>query len=62
MTGTMGGEKISMQGVLDLGDPLKAEMTMTNTKGATTIVRMIGAVIFAEIPAEDRTVWAASAG
>ncbi|MFI6069131.1 hypothetical protein ACIA47_28225 [Micromonospora sp. NPDC051227] len=55
MTGTMGGEKISMQGVLDLGDPLKAEMTMTNVKGAKTTVRMIGAVIFTEIPAEGRT-------
>lgn len=55
MTGTMGGEKISMQGVLDLGDPLKAEMKMTDAKGDTTTVRMIGAVIFAEIPAENRT-------
>ncbi|WP_433267558.1 hypothetical protein ACQPWR_06620 [Micromonospora vinacea] len=55
MTGTMGGEKISMQGFLDLGDPLKAEMRMTDAKGDTTTVRMIGAVIFAEIPAEDRT-------
>ncbi|MFI6780695.1 hypothetical protein [Micromonospora sp. NPDC050276] len=54
MTGTMGGEKISMQGALTLGgDPLKAEMTMTNAKGTTT-VRMIGAVIYAEIPAEGR--------
>ncbi|WP_249037736.1 hypothetical protein [Micromonospora noduli] len=53
MTGTMAGEKISMQGLLDLGDPLKAEMKMTNSKGATT-VRMIGAVIFTEIPAENR--------
>ncbi|MEU1585345.1 hypothetical protein [Micromonospora sp. NPDC005710] len=55
MTGTMGGEKISMQGALDLGDPLKAEMTMTDPKGDKTTVRMIGAVIFAEIPAENRT-------
>ncbi|MCG5465072.1 hypothetical protein MED01_003342 [Micromonospora sp. MED01] len=54
MTGTMGGEKISMQGVLDLGDPLKAEMKMTNKKGVTTL-RMIGAVIFTEMPAEART-------
>ncbi|MBG6067491.1 hypothetical protein [Micromonospora ureilytica] len=53
MTGTMAGEKISVQGLLDLGDPLKAEMKMTNSKGATT-VRMIGAVIFTEIPAENR--------
>ncbi|MET8356153.1 hypothetical protein [Micromonospora sp. NPDC005171] len=59
MTGTMGGQKISMQGVLDLGDPLKAEMTMTDPKGAKTTVRMFGAVIFAEIPAEGR---AASGG
>ncbi|MGC4867246.1 hypothetical protein ACLQ3B_17655 [Micromonospora sp. DT53] len=54
MTGTMVGEKISMHGFLDLGDPLKAEMKMTNSKGATT-VRMIGAVIFTEVPAEGRT-------
>ncbi|WP_433316643.1 hypothetical protein ACQP0U_06435 [Micromonospora sp. CA-269861] len=54
MTGTIGGQKISMQGVLDLGDPLKAEMKMTNAMGAATSVRMIGAVIYAEIPAEGR--------
>ncbi|MBQ1030251.1 hypothetical protein KBX26_09595 [Micromonospora sp. C97] len=54
MTGTMGGEKISMRGVLDLGDPLKADMTMTDAKGTTTTVRMIGAVVFTEIPEEGR--------
>ncbi|MEU1396976.1 hypothetical protein ABZ403_13075 [Micromonospora zamorensis] len=54
MKGTMGGEQVSMQGVLDLGDPPKAEMTMTNPKGTTTTVRMIGAVIFTEVPPEAR--------
>ncbi|MEU4471226.1 hypothetical protein [Micromonospora sp. NPDC023888] len=54
MKGTMGGEKISMQGVLDLGDAAKAEMTMTDPEGTTVTVRMIGAVFFVEIPAEDR--------
>ncbi|MEU8410460.1 hypothetical protein AB0C19_30045 [Micromonospora sp. NPDC048842] len=54
MSGTAGGEKVSMKGVLDLGDPVKAEMTTTDAKGAATIVRMVGAVIYVEIPAEDR--------
>ncbi|WP_433130316.1 hypothetical protein ACQPWW_07045 [Micromonospora sp. CA-240977] len=54
MTGTAGGEKVSMKGVLDLGDPVKADMTTTDEQGASTIVRMIGAVIYVEIPAEDR--------
>lgn len=54
MTGTMGGDNISMQGVLDLGDPVKAEMTTTNPKGTTITVRMIGGMIFTEIPAETR--------
>ncbi|MEK8107661.1 hypothetical protein NKG94_26240 [Micromonospora sp. M12] len=54
MSGTAGGEKISMKGVLDLGDPVKAEMTTTDAKGDATVVRMVGAVIYVEIPAEDR--------
>ncbi|MGC4814139.1 hypothetical protein ACLQ29_26705 [Micromonospora sp. DT228] len=54
MTGTMGGQKISMQGVLDLGDTPKAEMKMTDPEGTTVTVRMIGAVFFVEIPAEGR--------
>jgi hypothetical protein len=54
MTGTAGGQKISMQGALDLGDPVKAEMTMADPDGSKTTVRMVGAVIYVEIPAEDR--------
>ncbi|RLP82689.1 MULTISPECIES: hypothetical protein [unclassified Micromonospora] len=54
MTGTAGGEKISMQGVLDLGDPVKAEMTTAGPGGTPTTVRMIGAVIYVEIPEKDR--------
>ncbi|MFE9189089.1 hypothetical protein ACFYL6_05710 [Micromonospora sp. NPDC007208] len=54
MSGTAGGEKVSMKGVLDLGDPVKAEMTTTDAKGAATVVRMVGVVIYVEIPAEDR--------
>jgi hypothetical protein len=55
MTGTAGGEKVEMRGVLDLGDPVKAEMTTTDPKGDSTVVRMVGAVIYVEIPAEDRS-------
>ncbi|MER7888846.1 hypothetical protein ABTX15_03360 [Micromonospora sp. NPDC094482] len=54
MKGKAGGEQISMQGVLDLGDPVKAEMTTAGPDGAPTTVRMIGAVVYVEIPAEDR--------
>jgi hypothetical protein len=54
MKGTAGGENISMQGVLDLGDPLKAEMKTAGPDGTPTTVRMIGAVVYVEIPAENR--------
>lgn len=54
MTGTAGGEKVEMKGVIDLGDPVKAEMTTKDPKGASTVVRMIGGVVYVEIPAEDR--------
>ncbi|WBB67602.1 LppX_LprAFG lipoprotein [Micromonospora sp. WMMD812] len=54
MQGTAGGQKISVQGVIDLGDPVKAEMTTAGPDGAPTTVRMIGAVIYVEIPAEER--------
>ncbi|MEU8287395.1 hypothetical protein AB0C01_24005 [Micromonospora sp. NPDC048905] len=54
MTGTMSGQQISMQGVLDLGGAPKAEMTVTDPEGTTVAVRMIGTVFFVEIPAEDR--------
>ncbi|MCO1599327.1 hypothetical protein M8C17_29645 [Micromonospora sp. RHAY321] len=54
MKGTAGGEKVSMQGVVDLGSPLKAEMTTADPDGTTTTVRMIGAVVYVEVPAEDR--------
>ncbi|MER7336036.1 MULTISPECIES: hypothetical protein [unclassified Micromonospora] len=54
MQGTAGGEKISVQGVVDLGDPVKAEMTTAGPDGTPTIVRMIGSVVYVEIPAKDR--------
>ncbi|MBQ0989213.1 hypothetical protein [Micromonospora sp. H61] len=54
MLGTAGDEKISMQGVLDPGDPVKAEMTMANSRGTMNTVRMIGAVFYVEMPAESR--------
>ncbi|MEO3777523.1 hypothetical protein ABGB16_11890 [Micromonospora sp. B11E3] len=54
MQGTAGGQKISVQGVVDLGDPVKAEMTTAGPDGTPTTVRMIGTAIYVEIPAEDR--------
>ncbi|NYH45379.1 hypothetical protein HNR22_005106 [Micromonospora jinlongensis] len=54
MTGTAGGEKVEMHGVIDLGDPAKAEMTVKDPKGEPTVVRMVGAVVYVEIPAADR--------
>lgn len=54
MEGTAGGEKVSMQGVMDLGDPVKAEMTTAGPDGTPTTVRMIGGVFYVEIPEEDR--------
>ncbi|MET7667511.1 hypothetical protein [Micromonospora luteifusca] len=54
MTGTAAGQKISMQGVLDLGEPVKAEMTRVDPDGDTTTIRMIGAVVYVEMPATSR--------
>ncbi|WP_433538937.1 hypothetical protein ACQPZK_15365 [Micromonospora sp. CA-249363] len=54
MTGTTGGEKISMKGVMDLGDPVKAEMSMEDPADGTTTVRLIGAVFYVEVPAKNR--------
>jgi hypothetical protein len=54
MQGTAGGEKVSVQGVVDLGDPVKAEMTTAGPDGTPTTVRMIGSMVYVEIPAEDR--------
>ncbi|MFG1882507.1 hypothetical protein [Micromonospora sp. NPDC049102] len=55
MTGTTGGQKISMQGVLDLGDPVKAEMTMADPTDGPTTVRLIGTAFYVEVPAKDRS-------
>lgn len=55
MQGTVAGEKMSMTGVLDLGDPMKAEFTVDDpAEGSKTTIRMLGQVIYVEIPAEDR--------
>ncbi|MGV9213455.1 hypothetical protein ACTFTM_16490 [Micromonospora sp. RB23] len=54
MTGTAGGQKISMQGVLDLGDPVKAEVTMADPSDGPTTVRLIGTAFYVEVPAKDR--------
>ena len=54
MQGTAGGENISVQGVMDLGDPVKAEMTTAGPDGTQVTVRMIGTVVYVEIPAEER--------
>jgi hypothetical protein len=54
MTGTAGGEKVEMRGVIDLGDPVKAEMTVQDPKGDPTVVRMVDTVVYVEIPAADR--------
>ncbi|MEV4198613.1 LppX_LprAFG lipoprotein [Micromonospora globbae] len=54
MEGTAAGQKLSMQGVLDLRDPVKAEMKTTGPDGSPVTVRMIGAVVYVEIPEADR--------
>ncbi|MFY1686862.1 LppX_LprAFG lipoprotein [Plantactinospora sp. WMMB782] len=54
MEGTAGGEKIKMKGTLDLRDPVKAEMTMEGPTDAPTTIRMIGAVVYVEVPEADR--------
>ncbi|MGX7675302.1 LppX_LprAFG lipoprotein [Plantactinospora sp. DSM 117369] len=54
MEGTAAGEKIKMRGALDLRDPVKAEMTMEGPDGAPTTIRMIGAVVYVEVPEADR--------
>ncbi|MEE6260615.1 LppX_LprAFG lipoprotein [Plantactinospora sonchi] len=54
MEGTTAGEKMKMQGMLDLREPVKAEMTMEGPDGAPTTVRMIGPVFYVEVPEADR--------
>jgi hypothetical protein len=54
MQGTMAGEKLSMQGTVDLRDPVKAEMKAADGEGESTTIRMIGSAIYVEIPEEDR--------
>ncbi|PZF93497.1 hypothetical protein [Micromonospora deserti] len=54
MQGTAAGEKISMQGVMDLRDPVKAEMTTAGPDGTPITVRMIGTMFYVEIPEADR--------
>ncbi|WP_416901640.1 LppX_LprAFG lipoprotein [Micromonospora echinospora] len=58
MEGTAAGEKMSMQGVIDLGDPVKFEMTVPGEDGKPATVRMIGTVVYTQVPEAER----ASAG
>ncbi|ROT31251.1 LppX_LprAFG lipoprotein [Micromonospora sp. HM5-17] len=52
--GTAANEKFTMQGALDLRDPLKAEITMDAPGDGPTTVRMIGSVFYVEVPEADR--------
>ncbi|MEV4755484.1 LppX_LprAFG lipoprotein [Micromonospora sp. NPDC049559] len=52
--GTMAGEKLKMQGVMDLGDPLKVEMTVSDPSEGPTTVRIIGTAIYIQVPEADR--------
>ena len=54
MEGTAAGQKLSMQGVLDLGDPVKAEMKTTGPDGTPVTVRMIGTAVYIEVPEAER--------
>ncbi|MFD2763632.1 LppX_LprAFG lipoprotein [Micromonospora eburnea] len=54
MEGTTAGQKISMQGVVDMRDPVKAEMKTAGPDGTPTTVRMIGGAFYIEIPEESR--------
>jgi hypothetical protein len=54
MEGTAAGEKLSVQGVIDLRDPLKMEMTVEDPKEGSTTVRMIGSIFYVEVPEAER--------
>jgi hypothetical protein len=54
MEGTAAGEKVKVQGAMDLRHPIKAEMTTTGRDGTPTMVRIIGAAFYVEMPAADR--------
>ncbi|WP_223884266.1 LolA-like protein [Micromonospora craniellae] len=54
MQGTAAGEKITAQGVIDLRDPIKVEMTTTGPDGTPTTVRMIETAVYVEVPEADR--------
>lgn len=53
MEGTVAGQKFVMNGAIDLGDPVKFEMTMPGEDGPTTI-RMIGTTIYTQLPESQR--------
>ncbi|WP_341716169.1 LppX_LprAFG lipoprotein [Micromonospora sp. FIMYZ51] len=54
MQGNVGGEKVSIQGAVDLRDPIKAELITTSAENETITVRIIDTVVFVEIPADQR--------
>ncbi|MEU8210725.1 hypothetical protein AB0B85_16185 [Micromonospora sp. NPDC049044] len=54
MKGNVNGQSISMQGHLNLGDPAQAELRMTVPDGPEVTARMIGPVVFVEVPAAQR--------
>ncbi|MFI7079467.1 hypothetical protein ACIBO1_19405 [Micromonospora sp. NPDC049903] len=54
MQGTAAGEKITAQGVIDLRDPIKVEMTTTDSDGKPTTIRMIETAVYVEVPEADR--------
>ncbi|TDC31108.1 LppX_LprAFG lipoprotein [Micromonospora sp. 15K316] len=54
MEGTAAGQKLSGKGVLDLGDPFKAQIEAAGPDGTPMTMRMIGTAIYVEIPEAER--------
>lgn len=54
MTGNVAGESVDMRGVIDLGDPLKADMTVNDPKEGQTTVRIIDTTFYIGVPEEEQ--------
>ena len=54
MSGTIGGETQQGEGSIVLSDPPRVQMTVSDPSGEKQVVRMIGAVAYTEIPAEEQ--------
>ncbi|MGC9667857.1 hypothetical protein ACNTMW_15040 [Planosporangium sp. 12N6] len=54
MQGTTAGKKFQAKGAVALSTPVTAQLTMDDPEDGPTEVRMLGTVIYVQVPAKDR--------